>query len=139
MKITDRILKGVIAETINEYYYGRDEEEGDVNLSIDDLIEMMPDSEEKARLVSDPDLIDELLPEMAYDYSIMLGGDYHEDRGDYWTPPNSWIDNVYIKSDDNLLANIQSVQNEILRNGLIMAYKDFEERVKDGEFNDAFE
>lgn len=139
MELTGKILKDVIAEAINEYYYGGDEAEGDVVLELSDLIERMPDSEEKSRLLSDMDLADQLLPEMAFEYSIYLVGDRHEDRGDYWTPPNCWVENTRIKSDDNLLSNIQSVKNTVLRNGLLAAYKEFEREVENGDYDDSLE
>lgn len=138
MKLTEKKLKRFICETINEYFYGDDEESGDLNISLEDLIGMMPDSEVKNRLVTDSDLIDELLPSMAFEYSIDLTAERHESRGDYWTQPDLWFENRSIRDDDGLLDNINSVQDEELRNGLLQAYRTIENGVKNGDYDEAF-
>ena len=57
MNLSEKSLKEIICETIEEYFYGNDEESGDLVLSLEDIVGMMPDSEIKERLLSDDDFI----------------------------------------------------------------------------------
>lgn len=138
MNLSEKSLRQIICETIQEYFYGDDEESGDLNITTEDLVRMLPDSEIKNRLIADPDLIDEMLPTMAYDYSLDLVAERHEEKGDYWTPGDSWLERQHIRNDDGLLDNINSVQNEELRNGLLQVYRNLEKDIENGEYDTAF-
>ena len=138
MNISENTLKNIICETINEYFYGDDEASGDVVISLEELIERMPDSELKSKLLADSDFADEMLSNMAFEYSLDLRATRREDPGDYWTPSNWWVENAEIRNDDGLLDNIKSIPNEELRNGLLQAYQELEREVKSGGFENEF-
>lgn len=139
MNISEKTLKNIICETINEYFYGDDEASGDVVISLEELIERMPESDLKSRLLADSDFAEEMLSNMAFEYSLDLKGYRREDPGDYWTPSNWWVENMEIRNDDGLLDNIKSIPDEQLRNGLLQAYQEIEREVKNGDFEDQFD
>lgn len=139
MKMDGETLKGLIVETINEYEFGGiedfsddNEATGEVSLSLDDLVTYMPDCEVKRNVESNPDLLDELFPDMAFDYTITLAGERKEGGGDYYTTPYSWAEGVYIKSDDGLVDNIKAIKNGAAREAMVQAFQAFEKEVRGG-------
>lgn len=141
MNISENTLKNIICETINEYYRDYDDNEvyGGFCMATEELIELMPDSELKNRLLSDSDFADEVLSNMAFDYDIELKAYREVSPGDYWTPSDWWLENREIRNDDGLLQNIKAIPNEELRNAFLLAYKALEQGVADGDYDDKFD